>query len=186
MNKVMVAQLTLALFLLATMPVHADEKRPLKVVPSIDLSLYAGTWYEIARLPNSFQKKCVGEVTADYALREDGRMTVLNRCREASGKVSEARGVARVADKKKPNSILKVRFAPSFLSFLPFVWGDYYVIALSKDYRYALVGSPDRKYLWVLSRTPQLNEATYRNLLSIAQQQGFDVSRLIMTRQSGG
>jgi apolipoprotein D and lipocalin family protein len=160
------------------------QGKPLTVVPEVDYARYAGKWFEIARLPNRFEKKCVGDVTATYAPRPDGRITVTNRCREADGGISEASGVARrVAG--QPPSVLEVRFAPAFLSFLPMVWGDYHVIDLGPDYEYAVVGSPDRKYLWILARAPKMEPALYRSLVERARVQGFDVSTLIETPQSG-
>ena len=159
------------------------EKEPLRVVPEVDFARYAGLWYEVARLPNRFEEKCAGDVTAEYTLLREGRIKVVNRCRKRDGKMSVAEGVARLADKKKENSRLKVRFAPSFLSFLPFVWGDYQILELSPDYTHALVGAPDRKYLWVLSRTPRMDEATYQRLLDAARAQGFDVGPMIRTKQ---
>jgi apolipoprotein D and lipocalin family protein len=152
---------------------------PLKVVSSLDLSRYAGLWYEVARLPNRFEKKCVADVTAQYSLLPDGRIQVVNRCRKADGEITEAKGVAQRAEKNGPNSRLKVRFAPSFLSFLPFVWGDYQVIDLAPDYSSAIVGEPGRQYLWILSRTPQMDESTLRELTERAAAQGFDVSKLV-------
>ena len=99
--------------------VYAEGKRPLRVVPEVDLARYAGQWYEIARFPNRFQKRCAGEVTAQYTLQPSGKISVLNRCRLENGGQIQAEGVARVAGKGQPNSILKVRFAPAFLSFIP-------------------------------------------------------------------
>lgn len=163
----------------------AQGKRPLRVVPEVDLARYAGQWYEIARFPNRFQKRCAGEVTAQYTLQPSGKISVLNRCRLGNGGQIEAEGVARVAGKGQPNSILKVRFAPAFLSFIPQVWGDYQIIALSPDYTYALVGDPAREYLWILSRSRQMDDTTYNQLVDEARAQDFDVSRLQKTRQSG-
>jgi len=164
---------------------YAQGKRPLRVVPEVDLARYAGQWYEIARFPNRFQKRCAGEVTAQYTLQPSGKISVLNRCRlEDKGQI-QAEGVARIVGKGQPNSILKVRFAPAFLSFIPQVWGDYQILALSPDYTHALVGDPTREYLWILSRSPQMDEATYNRLVDEARAQGFDVSRLQKTRQSG-
>lgn len=160
----------------------SKDDQPLKVVSAIDLSRYAGLWYEVARLPNRFQEKCDGDVTAQYTLEGD-RIRVVNRCRKANGEITGAKGVARLASKTGPNSRLKVRFAPSFLSFLPFVWGDYQVMELDPDYKYALIGEPGRKYLWILSRTPQMEEATYDKLTELAASQGFDVSKLVRTKQ---
>lgn len=183
MNKKIAAAGLLLLF--AALAVKAErkkEKEPLRVVPSVDLPRYAGLWYEVARLPNRFEEKCAGDVTAEYTLREKGRLKVVNRCRRKDGKMTEAVGSARPADKGGPNSRLEVRFAPSFLSFLPFVWGDYQIIELAPDYTHAVVGSPDRKYLWFLSRNPRMDEATYLRLAGEASAQGFDVSKLIRTK----
>jgi apolipoprotein D and lipocalin family protein len=142
-----------------------------------------GSWYEIARLPNRFQKKCAGEVLATYTLRDDGRIGVLNQCQKDDGEVQQAEGIARLADKNGPKTKLEVRFAPSFLSFVPFVWGKYWIIDLAPDYSYAVVGEPGRKYLWVLSRTPQMDNATYQQILAGLENQGYDTERLAKTRQ---
>ena len=163
----------------------AEDKPPLTVVPSVDLVRYSGQWYEIARLPNRFQKKCGGEVTANYTLRPDGKITVLNRCRREDGKEIKAEGMARLSAKGQPNSVLKVRFAPAFLSFIPQVWGDYQIIALSADYTHAVVGNPGREYLWILSRSPRMDEVTFNRLTEEAKAQGFNVGLLQKTRQSG-
>jgi apolipoprotein D and lipocalin family protein len=149
------------------------------VVPYVDMERYAGTWHEIARLPNRFQSKCVADVTAQYTQRRDGKIDVLNRCRVQSGEFIEARGVARLVGKGQPNSVLKVRFAPGFLSFLPQVWGDYQIRALAPDYSYAVVGSPDFKYLWILGRTTDLPPSTYEALVESMRNQGYDVDRLV-------
>lgn len=164
---------------------HAEGKRPLRVVPEVDLVRYSGQWYEIARFPNRFQKRCAGEVTATYTLQPNGKISVLNRCRLENGEEIQAQGVARLAGKEQPNSILKVRFAPAILSFLPQVWGDYQIIALSPDYTHALVGDPARKYLWVLSRSPRMDDAIFDQLVQEARSQGFDTNRLQKTRQTG-
>jgi apolipoprotein D and lipocalin family protein len=186
MNKKILAIATCLAMLSAIVRAHArDKQQPLNVVPEVDLVRYSGQWYEIARLPNRFQKRCAGDVTANYALRADGKISVLNRCRLDNGEQIEAEGVARVAAKGKPNSILKVRFAPAFLSFIPQVWGDYQIIALSPDYTQAIVGDPEREYLWILARSPQLDQATYERLVEEAASQGFDVTQLQKTKHSG-
>lgn len=149
---------------------------PLPVVPQVDLKRYTGTWHEIARLPNRFQRACVADTQATYTLRPDGKITVLNRCRTASGSTKSATGTARVADAKGPNSKLKVTF------FWPFS-GDYWIIGLDAEYRWALVGEPGRDYLWILSRTPKLEEATYRHIVELARQQGFPTGSLMTTPQ---
>ena len=174
------------LLILAGAPVwvRATDPQALEVVPSVDLARYAGTWYEVARFPNRFQQKCLGEVTASYTLLSDNEVKVVNACRVKNGQITKAEGQARRADAGGPNSKLKVRFAPSFLSWLPVVWGDYWIIDLAPDYGYAVVGSPDRKYLWVLSRTPQLAEATYEEITRRVAAKGFEVSRLVKTSQA--
>ncbi|HEX8337437.1 MAG TPA: lipocalin family protein [Pyrinomonadaceae bacterium] len=182
MNRKFAAVGLLLLFAAVLAKAGRKEEEPLRVVPSVDLPRYAGLWYEVARLPNRFEEKCAGDVSADYTLRADGRLKVVNRCRRGDGEMAEVVGEAKPADKNGPNSRLKVRFAPAFLSFLPAVWGDYQIIGLAPDYTHAVVGSPDRKYLWVLSRNPLMDEAAYLRLLEAARSQGFDVGRIIRTK----
>lgn len=160
------------------------EAAPVRTVPRVDLARYLGDWFEIARFPNRFQLRCTGDVRATYALRADQRIDVINRCATAAGGVTEARGVARVVD-RQTSARLKVRFAPAVLSFLPMVWGDYWIIGLADDYSWAVVGSPDRNYLWVLARAPEMEAAAYGAALMAARAQGFDVDRLVTTKQTG-
>jgi apolipoprotein D and lipocalin family protein len=169
----------------ATQFAFAQEKSmpELKVVPSVDLPKYMGMWYEIARLPNKFQKHCTGDVTATYTLDEGG-IEVVNRCRKQNGEISEAKGRARRASDDEPNSKLEVRFAPAVLSWLPFVWGNYWIIDLATDYSYAVVGEPSRKYLWILARTRILDASTLNGILTRIRQQGYDTGQLVMTNQS--
>ena len=182
MNKKLAAAGLLLLF--ASMLVRGEkkEKAPLGVVPSVDLARYSGRWYEIARLPNRFEEKCASDVTAEYTPLGADRLKVVNQCRKKDGRVSRAEGEAKLADKRGANSRLKVRFAPGFLSFLPVVWGDYQIIELAPDYGHALVGEPGRKYLWILSRTPRMDEETYKRLTERATAEGFDVSKLVRTK----
>ena len=184
MKTHMVLLAVISLTCLSATAIHAPGPRPLQVVPSVDYARYAGRWYEIARLPNALQRTCVRDVTARHSLRPDGTIAVVTLCREANGRWREARGAARRASDEGPNSVLQVRFASSFLAFLPFVWSDYQIIAVADDYRYAMVGTPDRQSLWVLSRTPQLDEASYHHLVARANEQGFGVTRLQRTPQS--
>ncbi|MES2306983.1 MAG: lipocalin family protein [Gemmatimonadota bacterium] len=158
----------------------AQDTVPLSVksVDSIDLARYAGRWYEVARFPNRFQNQCVAATTADYELLPNGEVRVTNACRKSDGTISRAEGKAKLARRNGPTSQLKVRFAPRILSFLPMVWGDYWVLDLTAEYTAALVGDPSRKYLWVLSRTPVLDDEVYQRLVESAKAQGFDVSRL--------
>jgi apolipoprotein D and lipocalin family protein len=157
---------------------HAQSNTPVRTVPSVDLDRYVGDWFEIGRLPNRFQRRCVGDVTASYARRSDGTLDVINRCR-TDGESIAARGVARVVD--DTGARLKVRFAPAVLSFLPFVWGDYWILGLAGDYSWAVIGSPDRNYLWVLARTPALGEDAFGQAIAVARANGFNVDRLERT-----
>jgi apolipoprotein D and lipocalin family protein len=151
---------------------------PVTPIDSVDLDRYAGRWYEVARFPNSFQEDCTGETVAEYERLSNGQIRVVNTCRQADGTVKRAEGRARLADRDGPTSKLKVRFAPAFLSFLPMVWGNYWILDLTEDYSAALVGEPGREYLWVLSRTPVMPDSTYRRMENAAARQGFDVRHL--------
>ena len=162
----------------------AGQDRPVQTVDKVDLSRYVGEWFEIARFPNRFQRQCLGDVRASYSRRADRRIDVVNRCRSADGP-TEAHGVARIVD-TQTFARLKVRFAPGWLSWLPMVWGDYWIIGLAPDYSWAVVGDPDRDYLWILARTPQLNDASVAAARAAARDNGFDVERLVPTPQSGG
>lgn len=185
MKTVLLAPL-LAL-LLSSPALAADQQagaaQPLTTIPSLDLKRYMGSWYEIAKFPNTFQEDCAGFTTATYSLREDGRVDVLNRCREADGSIDVAEGVARQPG--GPGSPkLEVRFAPAALAWLPMVWGDYWVIDLDEDYQLAAVSEPEREYLWILSRTPQVDPAAYQALLDRLRAKGLDMSRLVKTKQA--
>lgn len=143
----------------------------LDVVPHVELTKYLGKWYEIAHLPTRFQEGCT-DTTATYTLANDGSITVLNECRR-QGKVKQAKGKAKVVD-KTTNAKLKVTF------FWPFS-GDYWIIKLGTDYEYAVVGTPNRKYLWILSRTPHMEDLLFTQLLEFVKSKGFNVTRLIKT-----
>ena len=167
-----------ATLLSAAIPAQAQE---VVTVPSVDLKRYVGKWYEIARFPNSFQKKCIGNVTAEYRARTDGDVDVTNRCKVEGG-VDQAEGLARVIDGSH-NARLQVRFAPAWLAWFPLVWGDYWVIDLDPDYTVATVGTPSRDYLWILARKPVLSTAEYEAAVNNATKQGFDTSKLVKTPQ---
>jgi apolipoprotein D and lipocalin family protein len=149
---------------------------PLATVDYVDLDRYQGTWYEIARYPNSFERGCTG-VTAQYAPLPDGRIRVVNKCRKSSlnGPVDRQIGVARVVD-RTTNAKLKVQF------FWPFE-GDYYIIDLDPDYQYAVVGEPSRKFFWILSRTPSMDAATFDAILARMPDWRYDPDRLFLTPQ---
>ena len=153
---------------------------PLETVPYVEVQQYLGLWYEIARYPNTFQRQCFGGVTAEYSLRDNGRITVLNKCREDSldGPESNIAGVARVVN-PDTNAELKVRF---FLFFE----GDYLIIDLDDDYQWAVVGEPSRRFLWILSRTPTMDQAVYQEILSRLPAKNYDPAVLVLTPQPPG
>ncbi len=172
--------LVLGICVLASCASHGGRTEPpLQVVSAVDLSRYAGLWYEIASYPNRFQEGCFGS-TANYTVRDDGTVGVVNQCRIGApdGPLSSVSGSAWVVD-ETTRAKLKVRF------FWPFS-GDYWIIGLGKDYEYAVVGHPARQYLWILGRTPRMDEGLYKRILEDLEKQAYDVTRLVRTPQSGG
>lgn len=157
----------------------AGEQRQLQTVPQVNLSRYAGTWYEIARLPNRFQDQCVGNVTADYRQLGDGNIEVINRCLDNKGLMDEAHGVARVVN-PSTNAELEVSFVSLFGWNL--FWGDYWILGLGNDYEYAVVGMPSRKYAWVLARSTQISPAVWSQVQQTLVQAGYDPGQLVTTR----
>ena len=167
--------------LIVTGCVAIESKQPLSTIVSVDLTRYAGTWYEIARRPMWFQRHCV-DSKAIYTTRPDGKIGVHNECVTQSGQVEQADGVATVID-RTTNARLAVTFTNFFARLVgPSRAGNYWIIDLDPDYRTALVGTPDRRYLWILSRTQRLDEITYQRLVTKAQQLGFPVSDLIKAK----
>lgn len=175
----------MGLLLLSINPSQAIAQKSdqsVRAIASLDVPRYQGTWYEIAKFPNWFQKKCIANTKATYIAKPDGNLRVLNSCKTAGGDTSEAEGLARQIG-AKDSSKLEVRFAPAWLSFLPLVWGDYWVIDLDPQYQLAVVSDPRREYLWILSRTPQLDPKVYEDVLNRLQQQQFDIQKLELTPQ---
>ena len=159
-----------------SMLTEKTRSQTLQTVPYVNLEKYAGKWFEIASFPNRFQKGC-NCTTAEYTLTENGYVTVENRCQKDSikGTSSYIKGKAFVV-KNSGNAKLKVQF------FWPFS-GKYWIIDLAEDYSYAVVGHPNRKYLWILSRTPKMEEVIYKGILNRLKDKGFDLSKLKMTKQ---
>lgn len=155
----------------------ASEPTP---VGSVDLTRYVGTWYEIARLPNRFQRQCARNTTATYALMDDERISVINRCVTAAGKEIDAKGVARIVDSAS-NAKLAVSFFRVFGWHL--FWGDYWIIGLDADYQYAVVGTPSRKYGWILSRSRSLTPDQRETIDTILRQNGYNPEQFIPTPQ---
>ena len=170
-----VSLLALAIFGLKALAFGADE--PLETADHVDLTRYLGKWFEIARLPLIWENKCVSDVTATYTPQPDGKIGVLNTCRKSNGKVAQSKGTAKIASKQdKSNAKLKITF------FWPFS-GDYWILDLDPDYRWALVGNPSRENLWILSRTPSLDHEIVNTLLQKGASLGFNTSKIIMTKQ---
>jgi apolipoprotein D and lipocalin family protein len=168
--------ISLCLLLTLVQPTGAAEPPP--TVASVDLSRYAGTWHEIASIPNRFQRECAAGTTATYAARPDGRLDVINRCRRADGTTSEARGVARVAD-PRTNAKLEVSFVQIFGWHL--FWGDYWILDLAEDYSTVIVGHPERRYGWILSRAPTVDAGRRASLDSRLAELGYDPRAFVNT-----
>jgi apolipoprotein D and lipocalin family protein len=169
MEKIMM--LGLSILMLMAPPAN------LRTVSHVDLERYQGKWYEVARLPNRFQNDCARS-TAEYELRDDGKVSVLNTCYKEDGEVRTIRGSAKPVDES--NARLVVRFDGFF--FTLFSWlikANYWIVELDPDYRYAVVGTPDRNYLWILSREPEMEEPLYRTLMNRIGAHGFDVERIV-------
>jgi apolipoprotein D and lipocalin family protein len=155
-----------------------EEPRPL---PSVDLERYAGTWYEIARIPNRFQDDCAGAATATYGLRDDGRIDVVNRCLDEDGKVDEIEGIARLD--KKGGARLEVSFF-SIFGWRP-LWADYWILDLGEDYETSVVGEGSRKYGWILSRTPSISDERLAELFDVLREQGYDPEAFDLVQGTG-
>ena len=148
-----------------------EEQNSLEVVSHVQLEKYLGKWYEIAHLPFRFEDDCT-DITATYSLSKNGNVSVLNECLK-EGKLKQAKGKAKIVD-KDTGAKLKVTF------FWPFS-ADYWIIDLGKEYNYAVVGTPNRKYLWILSRTPQMDDKLFSQLIESIKSKGFDTNKLIKT-----
>lgn len=163
--------------LLGASLVSQAQTLPNEPVAQLDLGRYMGQWHEMAHLPLVFQRQCVGDITAQYALSKDGQISVTNACRKGDGSRDTAIGMAR-PDGSGRGGALQVRFAPRWLSWLPWVWADYWVIEIDPEYRWAVVGSPSRKYLWILSRSPSMSRAQFDELVARAKMRGYVLDAL--------
>ena len=162
----------------------AQSPNPLPTVDKVDIVRYAGTWYEIARLPNKLQADCVGDVSTTFTLRGMRTYDIVTRCRRADGREETDVGIARVQDLNS-NAKMEWRFLPLAVAWWPFAWTDYWIIDLGPDYDYAMAGMPSREALWILSRKTELDAATYARLVAKARALGFETNKLIRTRHSG-
>ncbi|MEI6805377.1 MAG: lipocalin family protein [Myxococcaceae bacterium] len=156
----------------------AERIPDLQPIVYVDLVRYSGFWYEIARLPNSFETNCV-QSTAEYTLKNE-KIEVLNRCSKANGFKKSAKGIIRI-ENAPHNSQLKVNFVPRWLRWTGLGWGDYWIIELDNDYQYAVVSEPNREYLWILSRTPFMKKETYDSLIKKLENMHFRLSHLIVS-----
>lgn len=170
--------LSLIIFFYCSFNAVANAAEALSTIEALNVPRYLGKWYEIARYPNWFQKKCVSDSSAEYSLRADGKVQVVNRCRQSSGEFKEAVGIARqIGGSTSPK--LQVSFVHPWLSFIPAVWGDYWVIDLDSQYQLVAVSEPSRNYLWILARTPAVDQKILEDLLGRLKQRGFDTDKLI-------
>jgi len=152
----------------------------LTTAEQVDLNKYIGLWYEVAKIPNSFQDQCAYGTTAEYRIDEDGDIVVINSCYDEKGKIDVAEGLAKVVNKKS-NAKLEVSFV-SFLGIRPF-WGDYWIIGLDENYQWAVIGTPNRKYGWILSRTSTLPDETIQKIYSILEEQHYNPDDFELSKQ---
>jgi apolipoprotein D and lipocalin family protein len=169
--------------LVALLPMASAADSQVKSISEFDVSRYMGTWYEIAKLPNWFQRKCVQGTQARYKVLGPAQIEVNNKCTTASGEEIQAIGLARPNGSGLPAQ-LEVRFAPEWTAWLPMVWGAYWVLDLDPDYQLAAVGDPSKSYLWILSRTPVVSSERYEAVLKRLNVMGFDITKLEKTLQN--
>ena len=180
MKKKIISIINLALLLTACSSPQEKNPPQLVTVKQVDLKKYIGLWYEIAKIPNSFQNHCTYGTTAEYKIDDDGDIIVTNSCYDDEGKIDVAEGLAKVVD-KNTNAKLEVSFF-SILGIRPF-WGDYWIIGLDENYRWAVVGTPSRKYGWILSRTPKLPDDTIEEIFSLLKSQNYNPADFEMSKQ---
>ena len=162
---------------------NSNDKTEVRTVSTVDVKRYAGKWYEIARYPNKFQKKCVGNTTATYAMKSDGKIAVVNQCVLKDGSVGKAQGEAKITDTAS-NAKFEMNFATQYKSFLSTDWKDYLIVDLDEKYQYAAVADPKRENLWILSRTPEMSDAVYQSILRRLEKLGFVPGKLAKTPQN--
>jgi len=169
----------------ASLTATAQPSPPLQALPSLDVAAYMGTWYQVAWIPNRFQKQCVSDTVATYRDLGDGRIEVLNRCKQADGSIDSVLGIARppagvahIQEGRLMPARLEVSFLPAWLRWTGLGWGAYWVIDLAPDGRYAIVSEATREYLWVLSRQPVLTFADDAAVRTQLQALGFERSRI--------
>lgn len=175
---------TLLIYYIFPIPeIYAQDKTEtiMETVKSVKLAKYTGIWYEVAKIPNRFQKQCDRNTTATYELQSDGTLSVINRCIESDGSEDSADGVARVVD-----TLTNARLEVSFFSILGFhlFWGDYWIIGLDEDYQFAVIGTPSRKYGWILCRQPKISDENMEKAFAILRSQDYNPDDFILSRQT--
>ena len=159
------------------------QTKPLQTVDKVQLDRYLGVWYEIARKPMYFENKCSRDVTATYTLNENGNVSVTNRCLSKDGQLQQSIGEAFVQNAPF-NTKLKVSFLPEAIRWLSVARGDYWILKIDDDYQTVLIGEPRRKYMWVLSRSAQPDQAVVNEYLEYAKSVGYNLTDLIHTKQT--
>jgi apolipoprotein D and lipocalin family protein len=159
------------------------QTKPLQTVDKVQLDRYLGVWYEIARKPMYFENKCSRDITATYTLNENGNVSVTNRCLSKDGQLQQSIGEAFVQNAPF-NTKLKVSFLPEAIRWLSVARGDYWILKIDDDYQMVLVGEPRRKYMWVLSRSAQPDQAVVNEYLEYAKSVGYNLTDLIHTKQT--
>ena len=160
-----------------------DEMPQLQTVSSVNIQRYAGKWYEIARYPNKFQRKCLGNTMVVYSAKTDGKFGVVNQCVMKDGIIGQAAGEAKTTDTTS-NAKYEISFVSQSKSFLSGDWKDYWIVDLDENYQYAAVADPMRENLWILSRTPEMKDAVYQNMLRRIEKLGFTPGKLTKTPQN--
>lgn len=158
---------------------NSTNGNPVHTVPFVDIVRYSGKWFEIASIPNRFQKECARGTMAEYALVENHRIAVTNSCIRENGTLDRAQGIARI-ENPESNAELKVSFFRLF--GVNFFWGDYWIMGLDPDYRYAFIGTPDRKYGWLIARAPELDTASMDKLWGLVKSQGYSPDKFVFTQ----
>jgi apolipoprotein D and lipocalin family protein len=182
------AALTLAGLVAAALGAPAAAAQPvppLQALPSLDIAAYMGDWYQVAWIPNRFQKQCVSDTVATYRDLGAGRIEVLNRCKRADGSIDSVLGIARppagmahIEGGQLLPARLEVSFLPAWLRWTGIGWGAYWVVDLAPDGRYAIVSEASREYMWVLSRQPALTPIDDGAVKARLQALGFDLARV--------
>ena len=157
-------------------------KRELASAAHVDLDRFVGSWFEIARLPDKHDLDCLSDTRATYARTEDG-LRLLSLCRRPDGSIKRSTGRARLAD-DATQARFRISYAPAAMDFLPFVWSEYTIIDVADDYSTAVIGTADRKHLWLLARKPSIDDDVRKDFINKARAQGFDTSALAYTQHT--